>query len=361
MNRIALTMLLGLWLASALGRAAEPNTDKPKATAQPDSLRRAIVDGSSARLSFEEGVLGLKWGYIDSSGKVRIPGSFEEAEDFHDGLAAVKVKGKFGYIDVKGNLAIPARYDQVRSFSEGIAAVCMEHKLPLGLTSPKWGFIDRTGKVVVELKYDEVLDFSEGIGEVFTGWGMGSSTGHYVDRTGRIILDKPDFIITRPFSSGLAFVAGFYVKNKRFIRPDGSVAFSVDQYSAVSGFHDGLARICEDNKYGYLNTKGEIAIKPQYAEATSMHEGLAAVKIGERWGFIDQAGKITIKPQYNRLDSWGFFSLLDLHYSMDSRRIFGPLLLRRIRAGKHSRLDRVHRQIGNSHPCRDAGHSVRPV
>lgn len=39
-----------------------------------------------------------KWGYIDTRGNIIIPLQFEEADQFSEGMAAVKVAGKWGYI-----------------------------------------------------------------------------------------------------------------------------------------------------------------------------------------------------------------------------------------------------------------------
>jgi hypothetical protein len=51
---------------------------------------------------------GGKWGYIDRSGTVVIEPGFDEAAEFLDGLARVKVGGKPGYIDRTGNFVWPA-------------------------------------------------------------------------------------------------------------------------------------------------------------------------------------------------------------------------------------------------------------
>ena len=42
------------------------------------------------------------WGYIDPSGKYVINPQFDEAGDFEDGLAPVRIGAKWGYIDKTG-------------------------------------------------------------------------------------------------------------------------------------------------------------------------------------------------------------------------------------------------------------------
>ena len=48
---------------------------------------------------------------------------YEDAKDFSDGLAPVKMNGKWGYIDETGKTVIDFKYDYAGSFSEGVALV----------------------------------------------------------------------------------------------------------------------------------------------------------------------------------------------------------------------------------------------
>ncbi|TXD49207.1 WG repeat-containing protein [Polaribacter sp. IC073] len=69
-------------------------------------------------------------------------------------------------------------------------------------------------------------------------------------------------------------------------------------------FNNGLLRVRRnfDRKYGFLNTKGEVAIPFYYEDASMFNEGLAAVKDlqAKRWGFIDTKGKLIISFQYGK-------------------------------------------------------------
>ena len=63
-----------------------------------------------------------KWGYIDKTGKVIIEPKFDEAADFSEGLARVKVGIFYGFIDFSGDFVIKPQFTWVKSFSEGLAA-----------------------------------------------------------------------------------------------------------------------------------------------------------------------------------------------------------------------------------------------
>jgi hypothetical protein len=57
-----------------------------------------------------------KYGYIDTTGKRVIKLKYDFAEEFHNGLGEVEIKGKSGYINHKGELVIPAIYDKAFYF-----------------------------------------------------------------------------------------------------------------------------------------------------------------------------------------------------------------------------------------------------
>lgn len=55
----------------------------------------------------------------------------------------------------------------------------------------------------------------------------------------------------------------------------------------------------KDSLYGYVNRKGKILIQPQFKEAELFSEGLAAVYNGEKFGFINTNGELVIPYQYD--------------------------------------------------------------
>lgn len=69
-------------------------------------------------------------------------------------------------------------------------------------------------------------------------------------------------------------------------------------YDNARGFSEGLAAVCKDNKWGYINLRGDEVIAPQYKEVGDFSEDLAAVLIDDRWGFIDRNNNIVIKAKY---------------------------------------------------------------
>jgi tetratricopeptide (TPR) repeat protein len=61
---------------------------------------------------------------------------------------------------------------------------------------------------------------------------------------------------------------------------------------------DGLIAICQNGKWGYANTSGEMVIEPTYDEAKSFSNGVAAVRAGDLWGFINKENQLVIDYQF---------------------------------------------------------------
>jgi hypothetical protein len=150
--------------------------------------------------SFSEGLVPVainrKTGFMDRTGKLAIEPQFEDAEDFSEGLAPVKVRGeamtrcerepsgyresfrmKWGYIDRTGKMIIPPEFESADRFSEGLGAInqCGEGY-----------FIDKTGKKIVLGKFSQVSPFAAGVSRINVGvnedrmWAL-------IDKTGKII------------------------------------------------------------------------------------------------------------------------------------------------------------------------------
>jgi hypothetical protein len=131
-----------------------------------------------------------EWDYIDKTGNRAFEGTFQEATEFSEGLAAVKVGDKWGFIDTQGRMVIEPQFYDDRSiwateywytgFSEGLAPVSVGHF--------KWGYIDKSGNFVIEPQY-LCTSFYGGVARVAPG-GIsqeGEVRWSVIDKTGRVI------------------------------------------------------------------------------------------------------------------------------------------------------------------------------
>ena len=112
----------------------------------------------------------------------------------------------------------------------------------------------------------------------------------------------------------------------------------VSSVKSLNNFSEGFAAIQVGNLWGYINTSGDLVIKPQFHEASEFSQGYAAVKLNEKWGFINSKGVIVINPQYDEAkgfygklapiksgDSWGYINTkgeLVIEYQFDDANSF---------------------------------------
>ncbi|MDW8114786.1 MAG: WG repeat-containing protein, partial [candidate division WOR-3 bacterium] len=88
-----------------------------------------------------------KWGYKDKKGEIVIEPQFDEALNFSEGLARVKIGGKWGYIDENGTLVIEPKFDDGFPFYEGKARVKV---------GERWYYINKEGKIIKEINNNYV-------------------------------------------------------------------------------------------------------------------------------------------------------------------------------------------------------------
>ena len=194
---------------------------------------------------------------------------------------------KYGFIDKTGKFVISPKYDKVGIFNEGLAYACINGKC---------GFIDKTEKFVIKPQFKQqkfAPAFRNGVA-VLGDWGVPYGI---IDKSGNYLLKNVEFIISS-FSSNLI---RFKLNAKDgYVNTKGEIVIK-PQFSSSNNFSEGLAafRMELHDKWGFINEDGEIVIKPQFDYAYGFGNGLAAVEVNNKWGFIDKTGKFAIKPQFD--------------------------------------------------------------
>jgi hypothetical protein len=157
----------------------------------------------------------LRYGFLDEDGHIAIAPNLDWADDFHEGLAAVRKNGEYFYIDKSGKKAIPLPTDcsGAFEFSEGLAAVAVGGEL---ITSPdttagmdyrrdaRLGFIDSTGKFVISPRFYPLRSvFQEGLAKVIVADSLNNFG--YIDHTGDWVI-KPIYDRATDYKNGIAEV-----------------------------------------------------------------------------------------------------------------------------------------------------------
>jgi len=68
------------------------------------------------------------------------------------------------------------------------------------------------------------------------------------------------------------------------------------KYGSIDPFHDGLAVVQQNGKYGFIDKRGNLVIPFKYEFAVSFSHGLAVVTRNGKRGYIDKTGKCVWKP-----------------------------------------------------------------
>ncbi|MBD0310303.1 MAG: WG repeat-containing protein, partial [Microcoleus sp. T1-bin1] len=147
--------------------------------------------------------IGEKWGYINLEGEMVVPPRFQpyytgnpntgQPSKFSEGLASVAMPQtqKSGYIDKNGKFSIDPIFDEASDFKDGLAIVRINEKA---------GVIDKTRKYVIEPKFDDIDIFSEGLAAAVNDKKIG-----FIDKNGQLII-KPQFDTFSRFNQGRAIV-----------------------------------------------------------------------------------------------------------------------------------------------------------
>ena len=246
-----------------------------------------------------------KCGYIDKTGRLIIPFKFDGADNFSEGLAAVRIKEKTGYIDATGKFVISPPSLSGFPFSDGMALVVIREFEKDHLHMHKLGYINRSGKLVIQRKeawdskslhiFYKELFFSEGLVSVEQNGKVG-----FIDKAGRQVI-PPRYENAEPFSEGLAAVMikgqyGYIDRSGKMVIPP--------QFEDAGPFSEGLAIISfNGDQWSYIDKSGKLVINgEEFVVARAFSEGLAAVMgKNEKYGFIDKTGKFVIQPQFHRV------------------------------------------------------------
>lgn len=189
-----------------------------------------------------------KWGFVDKKGNIIISFQFDHAHNFGKevGLAAIEDEnGKFGFINTHGNIVIPCIYDHACFISSQCAIVKKNNK---------YGFIDKEGKVLLDIIYDESNWIDDGYCTIVKDGKHGIWDGNNC----KLLVDCYfDFI--NPIYGG-----------------------GDDRWPVLA---------IKNNKYGYLDKSGTVAIDFIYDNADNFDNGVARVELNGKEMLIDTNGR----------------------------------------------------------------------
>ncbi len=168
------------------------------------------------------------------------------------GYVPVKIEGKWKYMNTSGEF-LPGEFEEAGCFYNNKAAVKQEDG---------WYLIDHEGNAVSEKYTDIKLDLQ----------------GNYVQ--GEVILakEKDKYHI---YDAEFQQIGDFACDDMDICLDNGLIAFK------------------QGEKWGYVDTEGNIVVEPQYEEAKSFSNHMAAVRDENGlWGFINRNYDLVIACEY---------------------------------------------------------------
>lgn len=310
-----------------------------------------------------------KYGFINLKNEVVIPAKFDEAKNFKNGLAAVKIGDLWGYINTNGEIVIQPKYRTVLDFEGPIAKVSIAEiglmqtgtytyinqkgedvpetailgepaffngLKPVKAENGKYGYKNNKGVMVIPAVYDDANEFNG------SGWASCYKDGFIgcINANGKVVVPFTFKFIQTGFGKYIA-VQTQSAENRIYNSDDGT-------FIKISGVNDiyafeksGITTFKSGKKFGFINTKGKILCPAIFDKTGFNNAGLAAVmssgqlqvydilnnkilctipnakgygtfldgvlqiEINEKCGFIDKYGKTIIPVQYYNL-GYGF-------------------------------------------------------
>ena len=235
----------------------------------------AVISGNFIGTTIKTFGLNTKYGYIDKTGKFVIPQTFDEAYDFSDDLASVKVGSKYGFIDKTGRMVIAPAYDAAGFFQDGIAVVELN-----GLSY----VIDKHNKKIFDQGFQNLSAFTEGLARFEEGGKVG-----FIDRTGHVKI-KPTYQYSSAQSQRLMYFSeglcpfemlgedrqGRITRKFGYFNKDGKTVIET-RFDYAGPFNNGIAVVSVNGNYGYINKSGRFVIQPIFANVGNFVDGIARV------------------------------------------------------------------------------------
>ena len=298
---------LTFFLAALLGLVLLTGCDDSHGTPETSNDKRLYAgeDGS------------LLYGYIDENGKMAISANYVSAFQFSCGWAGVFEDDEFQFIDKDGKSVIPDPFpcdiffyfNRIRFKEDGMygmydenwkVVIPAEYKelgygtedglIAFSEDGKEYGYLDKDGKVVIPEQFADAYSFAGGIAVVI------DENGHYgvIDKKGNFLIDFQKKSLYNlgegrvGFENASTGKYGVWDKN-------GNELVSA-KYDDIQPFTCGMARVTKNDKWGYINTKGEEVIPCRYPIAYEFYDDVADVyDEHNRCSIINKKGETLFK------------------------------------------------------------------
>lgn len=224
--------------------------------------------------------LNGKYGALNNFGQVIIEPKFEELGDFKNGFAYYRSENKSGFVSKDGYVH-KADFDWLSDFDD--------NKIAVVKIGNSYGLINTSGKIILETKYDQVLKANNGIFIVVLNnlYGFYNANGCFLSAV------SYDFSKEKPsdfYTNGHVFKL-IKKTQQALIDANGRTSIDFGVYEEINFANNGLIRIKNKNKFGYVDRKLSLVIPYKYTKANDFKDSCALVQLKDKFILINLQGK----------------------------------------------------------------------
>lgn len=275
---------------------------------KPEYNEMQFVTGKEQSL-LKVGIKKELFGLIKQDGNIVIDALYDKISTPKNGYSKYFKNGKYGFVNAEGKFLTQNIYDNVSDFSEGLAAVSI---------NKMWGYIDTLGNQVVPISMPQASDYNEGLASFMKDGRIG-----YGDMNGKIAI-APKYFYGSPFKNGFAIVKDAYDKyavidknanpilkfeydeisftnipNLLKIKTEngfrlfdlGEMKYLSKKYFVqIYDFFQDWALVKFEDKFQYINSKGEFINNRKYVQASNFSNDVALVFDGAKQKILNKNG-----------------------------------------------------------------------
>ncbi len=216
---------------------------------------------------------------INSSGETILKDGFDDIKSKTTrGFIFVK-NNSYGEISLDNQVLINAKYQELKE---------VEEQIYIAKQGDKYGIIDATETIKVPFEYTSIT---------------------YNEKAKLYLAENSEYktsIIDSSFETKINGILSEMNEEQEYIRMRIGDEYKYYNFKCVEKSNTEILKDNDiflskkDNKYGYVNKKGDIVVDYIYDDATEQNEyGFAAVKKDGVWGSIGKDGNQIIEPKYN--------------------------------------------------------------
>lgn len=194
--------------------------------------------------------------------------------------------------DIDGNYLFEGR--NVRVLSNNLFAKNIDKVDILGNLSNKKVLCDNKGKVISKTLYNELINYS--CDRIIT---IKNDKYGVIDSLGNTIV-KPKYRHISKYNNNVAIVSDY--DGYSLMDNYGKIITPV-KYDNIYLCND-IYKVEKDNKFGYINSLGEVIIPMIYDYIGEFSSELIVVKIGDKYGFINKNNELVVEAIYDNV--YGF-------------------------------------------------------